>query len=228
MILAGLCLLLLSACGNGDPTTNEQPPADPPPQDTTVQKGFDDMSSDYYEAETRVIWQKPDLVLNLLGDLTDKTVADIGAGTGYFAFRIAAIGGNVIAIDIDDRAISWMNREKERYPEDVRKRFETRLATATDPGLKADEVDMVLMVNTYMYISDRERYLRDLIPAIKPGGKVIIVDFKKKETQIGPAVAQRIAATEVQRELTTAGYAIVNSDDNALEFQYIITAIRPQ
>ena len=186
------------------------------------------MSSDYYQAETRVIWQKPDLVLNLLGDLGGKTVADIGAGTGYFAFRIASIGGNVIAIDIDERAISWMESEKQRYPDEVQARFQSRLASESDPRLKGGEVDLIMMVNTYMYIANREQYMRDLVPALKPGGQIIIVDFKKIETPIGPNSADRIAATQVQQELTHAGYTISSSDDTSLEYQYIITASRPQ
>src|SRR5690606_25963163 len=78
--------------------------------------GFDVLSSDYYTAQSRVIWQKPDLVLSLLGNLKGKTVADIGAGTGFFAFRIANQGARVIAIDIDPRAIAWIDEEKTRYP----------------------------------------------------------------------------------------------------------------
>jgi predicted RNA methylase len=59
-----------------------------------------------------VIWQKPDLVIQQLGDVNGKTVADLGAGTGYFSRRIAYKGARVIAIDIDPQAIQWMQEQK--------------------------------------------------------------------------------------------------------------------
>lgn len=198
------------------------------PDPGTESTGFDELSSDYYESDTRVIWQKPELVIGHLGDLEGKTIADIGAGTGYFAFRIAAGGGNVIAIDVDERAIAWMESEKKRYPQEVQDRFETRLATPDDPMLKDAETDMILMVNTYIYIEDKVSYFRRLRDRLTPGGRIILVDFKATQTDIGPRLEDRIALHQVQQELSSAGYAILTSDDTSLEYQYIVTAAVPQ
>ena len=172
--------------------------------------------------------EKPELVMDLFGDMEDLTIADIGAGTGYFAFRIAMRGADVIAIDIDPRAISWMDSEEKRYPEDVQARFRTRLATEDDPKLQEGEADIVLMVNTYIYLENRIRYFTNLQKGLSPGGRLVIIDFKQKETPIGPPVDERIALTQVQQELTAAGYTISSADDEALEYQYILTAVRPQ
>jgi 2-polyprenyl-3-methyl-5-hydroxy-6-metoxy-1,4-benzoquinol methylase len=189
--------------------------------------GFDEMSSGYYESGARVIWQKPEIVINLLGDLKSKTIADIGAGTGYFTFRLAAAGATVIGIDIDPRAISFMNTEKERYPADVQHRFSTRLAKPHSAMLKAEEVDVVLMVNTYIYLSNRVKYLRDLKSGMKSGGQLVIIDFKKKQTTIGPALDDRLSIIEVQQELSQAGYTILSVDENTLDYQYLVRAIKP-
>ncbi len=190
-------------------------------------KGFDEMSSEYYESGARVIWQKPELVINILGDLSSKTIADIGAGTGYFTFRLAAAGATVIGIDIDPRAISFMNTEKERYPPEVQQRFSTRLAQEGSVVLKDGEVDVVLMVNTYIYLTDRLKYLTDIKSVMKPGGQLVIIDFKKKETTIGPALDDRLSVIQVQQELSQAGYNILSVDENTFEYQYLIRAIRP-
>ncbi len=190
-------------------------------------RGFDEMSSEYYEIGARVVWQKPDLVINLLGDISSKKIADIGAGTGYFAFRLAAAGGTVIGIDIDPRAISFMNSEKERYSEDIQQRFTTRLATAGSAMLQENEVDVVLMVNTYIYLTDRTTYLTDLKSGLKKNGQLVIIDFKKKETTIGPALEDRLSLLQVQQELSQAGYQILSVDENTFDYQYLIRAIRP-
>lgn len=189
-------------------------------------KGFDEMSSDYYESGARVIWQKPQLVIDILGDLGSKTIADIGAGTGYFAFRLAAAGGTVIGIDIDPRAISFMNTEKERYPEEVQQRFSTRLAKVESAMLKDNEVDVVLMVNTYIYLSNRVEYLEDLQSGLKDNGQLVIIDFKKKETTIGPVLEDRLSVLEVQQELSSAGFNILSIDENTFDYQYLVRAIK--
>ena len=227
LLIAGLFLAI--GCDSDQGSGNEIPQTEPiaAPAQPEPSPGFEELNSDYYKSDIRVIWQKPNLVLNMMGSLEDKVVADIGAGTGYFAFRIAGEGANVIAIDIDPRAIEFMESEEERYPEAIRERFETRLATADNARLKDNEVDIALLVNTYIYIEDRINYFRDLAKGLTPGGKVFIVDFKDIETTIGPSSDQRIGLSQVQRELTEAGYTIESADVEMLQYQYIVVATMP-
>jgi SAM-dependent methyltransferase len=195
-------------------------------EDNKQSQDFEELVSDYESAD-RVIWQKPDLVISLIGDLKEKVVADIGAGTGYFAFRIADQGGKVIAIDIDQQAIEWMEKEKTRYPERVQESFQTRLASESDPGISPGEVDIILMVNTYIYLKDRISYFSNLKNGLRKPGRIVIIDFKKKSTPIGPDPNQRIPLDQVEKELNTAGYQIISTDDSTLDYQYIITAKLP-
>jgi 2-polyprenyl-3-methyl-5-hydroxy-6-metoxy-1,4-benzoquinol methylase len=226
-----LLFVLLIVLGFGSCVSDHSPPSHKnsraPEMGQGKSKGFDEMSSGYYESGARVIWQRPELVLNILGDLSTKTIADVGAGTGYFSFRLAAEGATVIGIDIDPRAIAFMNAEKERYPDEVQKRFSTRLSKPGSAMLKTKEVDVVLMVNTYIYLDDRIGYITDLISGMKAGGQLIIIDFKKKETAIGPALEDRLSLVEIQLELSRAGYNILSIDENALDYQYLVRAIRP-
>jgi len=179
-----------------------------------------------YESPDRVIWQKPDLVIEQLGQVDGKVIADLGAGTGYFSRRIAFKGATVIAIDIDPEAIQWMEEQKAKFPAEIRDRLIIRLADKNDPHLRQNEVDMVLLVNTYSYITDRVRYFTKLRDKIRRGGNVVIIDFKKKETPFGPPLADRIAASDVEKELSDAGYDILKMDEESLEYQYIIKAQR--
>jgi ubiquinone/menaquinone biosynthesis C-methylase UbiE len=174
--------------------------------------------------QNRHIWQRPDFVLDRLGDINDKTIADIGAGSGYFAFRFLKAGARVIAVDIDANMIELMESEVRLLPDSLANRFDARMTTPKSPGLEQEEADIVFIANTYTYLVDRASYLEDLLPCIRPGGELMIIDFKKKQTEIGPPMENRLALGQVEEELTQAGFEIIESDDTSLAFQYIIRA----
>ena len=109
--------------------------------------------SDDYEDFGRVIWQKPDKVISLFSDLTGKTVADIGAGTGFFSRRLTNSAKKVIAIDIDERFITYLDSIRtDVMPKEFGEKLEPRLSKIDDPLLQAGDVDAVLIVNTFMYM----------------------------------------------------------------------------
>ncbi len=193
----------------------------------TGEGNFESMVADF-ESKDRGIWQKPDMVISLLGDLQGKTVADIGAGTGYFTFRMVPKAEKVIGIDIDQRFISFLDSVKVRLPEKYRGHFETRLAKVNDPCLKPNEVDAVIIVNTYGYIENRVQYLKLLSKGIVPGGRVLIIDFKKNNLPVGPPDQFRVATSQVERELVAAGFKITKIDKEALDYQYIMMAQKPE
>lgn len=187
---------------------------------------FENLVADY-ESKDRGIWQKPNMVISLLGDLDGKTVADIGAGTGYFTFRMVPRAKKVIGIDIDKRFINFMDSVRVRLDDRYRDRFETRLAKPDDPLLKPEEVDAAVMVNTYGYIGHRVQYLKTLWKGIAPGGEVLIIDFKKNNLPVGPPDEYKVAIGQVQRELMEAGFSIDKVDQAALDYQYIVMAQKP-
>lgn len=221
LLFTFLLFLFSTGCKN-DSHNDAQEQASGP---TTGQEdnGFNN-EAEQYESADRVIWQKPDLVVDQLGDIDGKVVADLGAGTGYFSRRIAYKGAKVIAIDIDPKAIQWMEEQKARFPIELRDRLIIRKAEPDNPNLKNDEVDIVLLVNTYSYIQDRVPYFTRLRNAIRSGGKIIIIDFKKKETPFGPKLEERIDYAVITNELSEAGYTITKVDETSLEYQYIVTA----
>lgn len=225
LLITAIALLSLFGCkwNKQDGETPDSPSVETGTNDTI---GTYENEAEQYESADRVIWQKPDLVIQQLGDVDGKVVADLGAGTGYFSRRIAYKGATVIAIDIDPKAIQWMEEQKARFPLELRNRLIIRQAEPNDPKLNPDEVDIVLLVNTYSYIQDRVTYFAKLKESIRAGGNIIIIDFKKKETPFGPAIEERIDAKDVEKELKEAGYTVLAIDDESLEYQYIIKAQR--
>lgn len=191
--------------------------------DTSVK---DDKSADYYKEGSGGgfnSWQKPDEVIKFLGDLDGESVADIGAGTGYFAFRLALKADKVIALDIDPNMIQLMNAINDASPERIQYKFETRLAKENDANLEEDEVDNIIIINTIAFIENRKKYLQDLKKGLKKGGKLMIVDFKMKRLAIdGPAMSNRVPHYKIENLMQDAGYSIIESDDMTLEYQYIV------
>ena len=187
---------------------------------------FESLVADF-EDKDRGIWQKPELVISFLGDIKDRTVADIGAGTGYFTFRLVPKAKKVIGIDIDPRFINFLDSVKVRLPAVYRDRFESRLAEHDDPLLQPEEADDVVIVNTYGYIENRVEYLKILHKGIAPGGQLLIIDFKKNNLPVGPPDEFKVSLTQVEHELSAAGFKVKKVDKDMLDYQYIILATKP-
>ncbi len=175
----------------------------------------------------RDTWQKPELVVNILGDLTGKTVADIGAGTGYFTFRMAFKADKVIAIEIDPQMIDLIEVFQQNLPKQLEGKVEARLVQPDDPGLKPDEVDVAVIINTIAYIENPVDYLMKLKDQLNEGGYLMIVDFKKSYIPIdAPPMSERLGSEDVESILKDSGWSDIIINRNSLEYQYIITAYK--
>ena len=193
----------------------------------TAPQRFDELVQEQREPD-RSEWQNPAAVINLMQPLENKVVADIGAGTGYFSFLLAAEGASVISIDIDEAALDYIREQlQSMHHEDKGPMIECRLTAPDDPGLKASEADAVLMVNTYPYLNDRVAYLKSLQAGMKPGAQLVIVDFKDIDSPVNPSRAYRLPVNRVTADLKKAGFRSINADIESLEYQYIITTTKP-
>lgn len=172
-----------------------------------------------FEGPERAKWQKPELVIEKLGDINGKTIADIGAGTGYFSRRLAQKGANVLALDVDSLFLDYIDKNSADSLS-----IETRRVPFDSPLLDSAEVDAVVIIDTYHHIENRHAYFRDVWRGMKAGGQLMVVDFKKEKTPEGPPVEMRIQGFKVMRELQDAGFIKVVIDVQTLENQYIITA----
>lgn len=149
----------------------------------------------------RDVWQRPDEVMDALGVQPDQRIADLGSGSGYFTFRLAArVGaqGRVYAIDIDREALNKVRARKER---EKLAQVETILGEPSDPRLPAD-LDTVVIVDTYHELRDYDRTMQAVFRALKPGGRLAIIDGE------GPAGRPR---TEYHR-LHTIPEALVREE----------------
>jgi ubiquinone/menaquinone biosynthesis C-methylase UbiE len=166
-------------------------------------------------------WQKPQQVVEALRLTPGAAVADIGAGSGYFSSRFAAaVGpqGTVYAVDIDAGLIQHL---QERAAKDGFENLKPVLGMPDDPRLAAASVDLVFICDVIHHIENRGPYYAKLAKALRPAGRLAIVDFYKRELPVGPPPAMKIAKADLIAELEQAGFA-VRQDFDSLPYQYFL------
>jgi len=169
----------------------------------------------------RARWQKPDAVVRALGLRRGQTVGEIGAGVGYFTFRLArAVGprGRVYAVDPEPRMLA---RLVGRLPRARARNVTPVLGRDEDPLLPAGACDLILVVNTYHHFPDGPAFLRRLVRALRPGGRIANVDFHRRETPVGPPVEHRVAREAFVRDARRAGLRLAAERD-FLPYQYFL------
>lgn len=176
-----------------------------------------------FERPDRASWQKPDEIITAFGPIKGQKIIDIGCGTGYFSFRLVQAGANVIAADIDDRFLAYVDSVK-KAKGIADKNLQTRKLPPNDPKLEKREAYIALLVNTYHHIENRKEYFAKVKNGLKAQGFLVVVDYFKKELPIGPPVSMKMTAEEIIRELTLAGFSEFKVDDKMLPFQYILYA----
>ena len=136
----------------------------------------------------------------------NASVADIGAGTGYFAARLAHFvpKGRVFAVDAEPDMVKFLG---ERAKREGLANLTPVTATADSPGLPSP-VDLALLVDVYHHLAKRGDYFATLRSSLKPGGRVAIIDFTMN-TLSGPPKSQRIAPERVKTEMASAGYRLI-------------------
>jgi len=193
---------------------------------------FGDSSQIYLEYNTEInlepengrgSWQNPDLVIDKLGNLSEKIVADIGCGTGYFTFPISKKAKRVLGIDIEQRYLDYIEDRKLELPIDQAHVIETRLTVENEPNLHTNEVDAILMVNVYYYLNDKFSYMKIVNNALRKNGVLVLVDFKQGNLPVGPS-GKKNSPKEVIKNLKSAGFMDIILDFESLQYQYIITA----
>ena len=176
-----------------------------------------------FEAADRDEWQRPEWVLDQLALKPDAIVADLGAGSGYFSRRLAKRlpQGRVLALDIDPGMIDYIEKDAKR---DGLTNIETRLIATDDPGLDPESVDVVFLSNTLHHISNRSDYYGKLVSALKPDGRLINIDFYKRDLPVGPRSLDHKLAKAVVQEEFTAACLFVSQDMTGLPYQYFLEA----
>ena len=170
---------------------------------------------------TRDAYQKPHEVITALNLKGGEVIADIGAGSGYFTFRFALhVGdtGRVYAVDVSPDMILHLNR---RIRDLRATNVVTILSAPDDPLLTDASVDRFFICDTWHHIADHPRYLALMKKMLKPGGQVVMIDFKKAETPVGPPMEMRVDRGDLLKEMEANGYKLA-AEHSFLSYQYFL------
>jgi cyclopropane fatty-acyl-phospholipid synthase-like methyltransferase len=159
-----------------------------------------------FDDPNRDEWQKPHEVIQALALKPDAVIADIGSGTGYFSVRFAHMvpKGRVYGVDTEPDMVKYL---AERAKREGLKNLIAVKGAPGDPRLP-EKVDLIVMVDVFHHIEDRDRYFRRLHDSFKPDGRIAIIDFRMDSPE-GPPRSARITPDRVKAELNAAGYALV-------------------
>lgn len=176
-----------------------------------------------YSGLDRDEWQQPERVVAALALAPGARVADLGAGGGYFTFRLAdAVGptGRVYAVDVDRDMLDYL---RERAADEGRANVVVVEATPDDAKLPDAGVDLVLVVDTYHHLEKRVEYFARLRRALAPGGRLAIVEYRD-----GGGPAGHFTAPEtIEAELRGAGYALAAQHDFLARQSFLVFTPSP-
>jgi len=169
-------------------------------------------ASSQAERTSRDGWQRVDDVFEALGVDEGETIADVGAGSGFFTFRLSPrVGpdGRVLAVDVDAGVLRELREEAQRQGID---NIETIASDPDDPMLQEQSVDGILVVNAYHEMVEYEAMLAWFRQALRPGGRLVILDMPPRDSTLsraGQVSGHDIAIGLVVQDLEAAGFEVI-------------------
>ena len=175
----------------------------------------------WLERDERLDEERPDIVLNALELKANMTVADIGAGTGFYTWRIAhrvGAGGMVYAVDVQQEMIKALEQQMARRGAAT---VRPVLGTSADPKLPPNSLDLALMVDVYHEFDQPYEMLAAIVRAVKPGGRVAFVEFRANDPQVPIKASHTMTEEQVRREAAVHSLVWIATTRN-LPWQQVI------
>ena len=166
--------------------------------------------------------EQPAELLKILDVKPGMAVADLGAGSGYYSFRVAKLvapGGKVFAVDIQPEMIQLLEkkakREKVTNVEAVR-------CTETDPKLAPNSCDLIFMVDVYHELSYPYEVGQKLVAALKPGGRIAFVEYRLEDEKVPIKLVHKMSERQVIREMAAFPEVAHTRTAGSLPWQHVV------
>ena len=139
-------------------------------------------------------------------------IADIGAGSGYYSFRLAkkVPKGKVYAVEVQNEMIAALTGEKARQKDTI---VEIAKGTEMSPNLPAGSVDLALMVDVYHELEYPQEMLQAIKKALKPGGKILFIEYRGEDASIPIKPLHKMTAAQLNKEMATNGFRLYYKGD---------------
>ncbi len=181
--------------------------------------------AEWMDRPAREVQELPGRVIQALDLRPADVVADIGAGTGYFTFRIAphVPYGKVYAVDIDEEMLRLV---QEKMEETGIKNVVPHRGSVTSPHLPAGQIDVVLIVDAYHEFSHPREMMEGIREALKPGGRVVLVEYRGEDETLPVAPVHRMTEEQARKEMSAVGL-IWRETKDYLPQQHILIFEKP-
>jgi SAM-dependent methyltransferase len=236
MKLLGVTIIVVAALAFGAEAIAEEDDAALPPIDCPLHaagvkvyglRPFEEVEQyiAFLERSDRRVWQRPDEVVRALELEGDEVVADVGAGSGYFSFRLAEAvpRGTVRAIDIEPEMARHIHHQ-------VLNRgisnLEVLLTDPDDPHVNED-VDLVFVCDVLHHVEGRRAWLDRLFGEMRTGARVVLIEFKEGELPEGPPVGLKIPKREILELMAAGGFRETGDRPDFLPYQHFLVFEKP-
>lgn len=168
--------------------------------------------ADWLERAGREEEERTDLLLQALDLEADDVVADIGAGSGYFTFRLSkrVPEGKVLAVDIQPEMLQMI---REKMAEEQINNIETVRGEIDDPALPAAKVDLVLMVDAYHEFSHPREMMESIVASLAPGGRVVLAEYREEDPEVMIKPRHKMSEAQAVREMKAVGLELIENKD---------------
>jgi SAM-dependent methyltransferase len=180
----------------------------------------------WLDREERDIEEAPDKALDAIGIAKGSTVADVGAGSGYMTVRMAArVGpeGRVYATDIQPQMLAML---RDRLGRERITNVTLVQGAIDDPRLPLSTLDLILMVDVYHEFSHPQQMLRGLLAALKRGGRLVLLEYKKEDPSIPIRIEHKMTVAEAKLEVEAEGFRLARVGTE-LPRQHILVFEKP-
>jgi ubiquinone/menaquinone biosynthesis C-methylase UbiE len=184
------------------------------------------LGADWLVRPEREIEEEPERMLDALNLKPGMVVADVGAGVGYTSVRMArrvGPGGKVLATDVQPEMIRLL---KQNLAEGRIKNVQPLLCTPDDPGLPEGQLDLAIMVDVYHECSHPVETLRGIRQALKPGGRLVLVEFRAEDPDVPIKPEHKMSVAQVRKELEPQGF-VFQQVHEFLPWQHILVFAKP-
>ncbi len=173
----------------------------------------------------RIQEERPDEVVSNMGLAADHVVADIGAGSGYFSFRIAKLvpQGKVLAVDIQQEMLDIIERRK---AEEKVSNVEGVKGEIDDPNLPVNSIDAAIMVDAYHEFSHPFEMIEGIYDALRPGGRIFLLEYRGEDDSVPIRPLHKMTEVQVVKEMSVFGLEWTDTLD-FLPWQHMMIFTKP-